>query len=173
MVTSGPRPLSASTPRLISSSPYPCPVQVSRSRSRTAYPQLLLLQGQEEAGVRRWPTTTQNGSSTPTSTAKEELVRSDDAHQIKGPFFAPCSVVVSVAHNRSLYASSAPAIPLRPCSISRLAGSQPTVCSPCAFTDGVDIQLTEESRRGAAPVCCYAGGVDDGVSAAVASSMRY
>ncbi|XP_071683882.1 uncharacterized protein [Lolium perenne] len=55
-------------------------------RSRTAYPQLLLLQGQAEAGVRRWPTTTQKGSSTPTSTAKEELVRSDDAHQFKGQF---------------------------------------------------------------------------------------
>nr|XP_051208338.1 uncharacterized protein LOC127325599 isoform X2 [Lolium perenne] len=94
------------------------PATVSRSRSRTAYPGSSRRKAKERpAGVRRWPTTTQNGSSTPTSTAKEELVRSDDAHQ---------------------------------------------------FKDGVDIQLTEESRRGSAPVCCYAGGVDDGVGTAAA-----
>nr|XP_051208372.1 uncharacterized protein LOC127325599 isoform X6 [Lolium perenne]XP_051208373.1 uncharacterized protein LOC127325599 isoform X6 [Lolium perenne] len=63
------------------------PATVSRSRSRTAYPGSSRRKAKERpAGVRRWPTTTQNGSSTPTSTAKAELVRSDGARQIKGHF---------------------------------------------------------------------------------------
>jgi hypothetical protein len=96
------------------------PCSGKRTRIRDGLPQIVLLHGQAEAGVRRWPTTAQKGSSTPTSTAKEELVWSDDAHKIKGPFFAPCSVLVSVPHSRStsckvarlpsLCASSAPAI---------------------------------------------------------------
>jgi hypothetical protein len=36
----------------------------------------------------------------------------------------------------------------------------------------MEIQMTDESRHGSAPVCCYASGVDDSIGAAAAPSVR-